>query len=189
MRIITGSARGVRLETLAGEATRPTSERAKEAIFSMLGLGFEGRRILDLFAGSGQMGLEALSRGAQSATLVDASRAALEVVRRNAERTKLTARVRSVCSDALSYLKSSAEQPFHLVFLDPPYHAGLLPESLRLLKEKRLLAPGAVIVCESAAHEDVFGDDERLASCFRVLKRTRYGIAHITVLCTEEESE
>ena len=189
MRIITGSARGVRLETLSGEATRPTSERAKEAIFSMLGLGFEGRRVLDLFAGSGQMGLEAISRGAQSATLVDASRAALEVVRRNAERTKLAARVRPVCSDALSYLKSNADQPFHLVFLDPPYHAGLLPASLRLLKEKHLLAPGAILVCESASHEDVFGSDEALAAQFGVLKRTRYGIAHVTILKNEEGIE
>ncbi|MGN1048588.1 MAG: RsmD family RNA methyltransferase, partial [Eubacteriales bacterium] len=89
MRIITGSAKGVRLATLDGENTRPTTERAKEAVFSMLQFDIEGRRVLDLFAGSGQMGLEALSRGAASAVMVDHAKAAVEIIHKNIEKTKL----------------------------------------------------------------------------------------------------
>ena len=89
MRIITGTARGTRLETLPGDATRPTAERVKEALFSMIQFDIEGRRVLDLFAGSGQLGLEALSRGAAKATFVDSNRDALNVIKRNAQKTKL----------------------------------------------------------------------------------------------------
>ena len=89
MRIITGRARGVRLNTLPGEGTRPTSERAKEAVFSMLQFDLQGQAVLDLFAGSGQMALEAISRGASHAVLSDASSAAVGVIRANAEKTRL----------------------------------------------------------------------------------------------------
>ena len=87
MRIITGKAKGIRLKTLEGEATRPTSERAKEAVFSMIQFEIEGRTVLDLFGGSGQLALEALSRGASSAIVSDASKAAVDVIRKNAEKT------------------------------------------------------------------------------------------------------
>ena len=187
MRIITGSARGVRLETLSGESTRPTSERAKEAVFSMLQFGLEGRRVLDLFSGSGQMALEALSRGAASAVLVDAGKSAMEVIKRNVQRTKLEGRARPVCSDALRYLERCAEQPFHLVFLDPPYAAGLIPQSLKLLVSRGLLAPGAMVVCESADPQDVWGKNEALKEQFEVLKATRYGVAHVTILTPKKE--
>ena len=129
MHIITGSARGVKLETLKGEQTRPTSERAKEAIFSMLQFDLEGRRVLDLFAGSGQMGLEALSRGAASAVLADKSKDAVGIITRNAQKTKLAQHAKIVTADAVTYLSRCTDGPFHLVFLDPPYAAGLLPPS------------------------------------------------------------
>ena len=96
MRIITGSAKGTRLETLDGEMTRPTSERVKEAIFSMIQFDVEGKRILDLFGGSGQLGLEALSRGADIATFVDSSRDAAELIKRNAQKAKLFDRCRRI---------------------------------------------------------------------------------------------
>ena len=187
MRIITGSARGVRLDTLAGESTRPTSERAKEAIFSMLQFGLEGRRVLDLFAGSGQMALEALSRGAASAILVDAGKPALDVIKRNAQRTKLESKARLVCSDALRFLSTCREQPFHLIFLDPPYAARLIPQSLKLLLERALLAPGAIVVCESAAPEDVWGEENALKDSFEVMKATKYGVAYVTILTPKKE--
>lgn len=188
MRIITGSARGVRLDTLPGESTRPTSERAKEAIFSMLQFGLEGRRVLDLFAGSGQMALEALSRGAEFAVMVDAGKSALEVIKRNAQRTRLEQRARLVCSDAMRYLEGCSEQPFHLVFLDPPYAAGLIPQSLKLLLARKLLTPGAIVVCESFSAADVWDDNEDLKSRFEILKATRYGVAHVTILTPKKET-
>ncbi|MBQ2240957.1 MAG: RsmD family RNA methyltransferase, partial [Clostridia bacterium] len=92
MRIITGSARGVSLMTLPGEATRPTAERTKEAVFSMIQFDIEGRKILDLFAGSGQLALEALSRGAASAVLCDKSKEAINIIKKNAEKTRLSDR-------------------------------------------------------------------------------------------------
>ena len=187
MHIITGSARGVRLETLAGERTRPTSERAKEAIFSMLQFELEGRRILDLFAGSGQMGLEAVSRGAQSAVLVDCAKEACEIVRKNVAKTRLGARTRVVCADALRFLESCAEPPYHLVFLDPPYASGLLPSVLWALLDKKLLTEGAIVVAECGAEKDLFGGDAALSARYEILKTKRYGVAYVFLLTPAKE--
>ena len=188
MHIITGSARGVKLETLKGEQTRPTSERAKEAIFSMLQFELEGRRVLDLFAGSGQMGLEALSRGAASAVLTDKSKDAVGVITRNAQKTKLADRARILAMDAASYLARSTDGPFHLVFLDPPYAAGLLPAVLRTLLEKKLLTAGATVVAECGDPAALFGGDAALAAKYSVEKEKRYGAAYVYFLtpCEEE---
>ncbi len=182
MHIITGAARGVRLETLDGTLTRPTSERAKEAIFSMLQFDLQGRRVLDLFAGSGQLGLEAVSRGASLAVLVDGAREAVEVIRRNVAKTRLSEGVRVVQSDALSYLNGCREEPFHLVFLDPPYAAGLLPAALTALCKRDLLSVGATVVAECGDPRDLFGGDEALAAQYEIFKSKRYGAAHVFFL-------
>ena len=151
MRVITGSARGCTLETLEGLDTRPTVARVKEAIFSAISFEIEGRRVLDLFAGSGQMGIEALSRGAESCVFVDRSREAVSVIGRNLRRAKLDA-AEVVCTDAVGYLTHTAET-FDLVFLDPPYAAGLLLPCLELLSEK--MAAGGTVVCESDRNTDL----------------------------------
>ena len=182
MRIITGSARGTHLYTRSGEQTRPTSERAKEALFSMLQQKPYGARVLDLFAGSGQLGLEALSRGAVSAVFVDNSKEAAEIVRRNAERTHLLPKAKIVTGDAVSYLKGCREAPFDLCFLDPPYAAGTLPQCLRLLVTQGLLAKDALVITESRESADVFGGDTALADKFEVIKQNSYGVACITVM-------
>ena len=187
MRIITGSARGVRLETLPGDTTRPTSERTKEAIFSMLQFDMEGRRVLDLFAGSGQLGLEALSRGAASAVFVDRAKEAAAVVSRNAAKTRLQDRAKICVCDALSFLSACREAPFHLVFLDPPYAARLLPPVLKKLTESGLLAPGATVVAECGDPAMLFGGDEALAARYEILKEKRYGAAHVFVLTPAKE--
>lgn len=187
MRIITGSARGVRLETLAGDATRPTAERTKEALFSALQFSIEGRRVLDLFAGSGQLGLEALSRGAEKAWLIDSSRDAVGVITRNAERTRLAERTVIQRAEALSFLAGYRGEPFHMIFLDPPYAAGLLPECLRLISARNLLTVGGIVVAESAREQDVFAGDDALRAGFEVLKATRYGAAFVTILSNREK--
>lgn len=184
MRIITGSARGTHLYTLEGEATRPTSERAKEALFSMLGERVIGAHVLDLFAGSGQLGLEALSRGAADCLFVDGSKQACSIVSRNAERTHLQDRATLKNSEALSLLRSCRQQ-FDLVFLDPPYAAGLLPDCLRLLAENKLLTPRAIVVAECADPKDLFAADADLEARYSVLKQNRYGAAYLTVLKEE----
>ena len=188
MHIITGSARGVKRETLKGEQTRPTSERAKEAIFSMLQFGLEGRRVLDLFAGSGQMGLEALSRGAASAVLTDKSKEAAAIIAKNAQKTKLADRTKILSVDATTYLARCTDGPFHLVFLDPPYAAGLLPPVLRALLDKKLLTPGATVVAECGDPAALFGGDTALAAGYAVEKEKRYGAAYVYFLtpCEEE---
>ncbi len=183
MRIITGSARGTRLSTLAGDNTRPTAERVKEAVFSML-QSVRSLRVLDLYAGSGQLALEALSRGATSAVLCDSSRAAVGVIRSNAEKTHLQEACDVRCMDAFLLLSrlSSEKKSFDLVFLDPPYAAGVLPKVLTALSSGGLLEAGARIVCESAAEGDVFGGDAELSQRFEVLRVARYGAAVVTLL-------
>lgn len=183
MRIITGKARGVRLSTLEGDHTRPTSERAKEAVFSMLQFDIVGARVLDLFAGSGQMGLEALSRGAQSAAFCDLSKSAIEIVKANAKKTRLEPACDIYCGDYKVFLQRlSGRKSFDMVFLDPPYAQSLVPQAINGLIKGKLLAQNARLVCETASPNDVFGGDEAMADRFEILKQTRYGIAHVTVL-------
>ncbi len=187
MRIITGRARGTQLYTLAGETTRPTSERAKEAVFSMLQFELSGARVLDLFAGSGQMALEAISRGASSAVLVDASREAVDILRKNVAKTHFEAECEIKCADYAQFLRGKCQASFNLVILDPPYAARLVAPALKLLLCGGWLSAGATIVCESA-EEDIFENDLSLAAQFEVRRRAKYGVAHMTVLTYKEES-
>ena len=183
MRIITGKARGVKLLTLDGENTRPTAERAKEAIFSMIQFDIEGRTVLDLFSGSGQLGLEAVSRGASHADLVDKSRDAIEVIRKNAIKTKLSLDCAIYCSDFLEFLqKHKGRGQYDLIFLDPPYHSKCIPDALRALVKLDLLKPMFTIVCETQNASDVFMGDAALEKHFSVRKQARYGVANITIL-------
>ena len=147
MRVITGSARGVRLKTPEGMDTRPTTERVKEALFSAIQFEIEGRRVLDLFAGSGQLGIEALSRGASEAVFVDTSKASVQLIRENLKRTKLAERAQVVHSDYLTFLQRQ-RQKFGLIFLDPPYAAQDLEKSLAAISEFDILSSGGIIVTE-----------------------------------------
>ncbi len=174
MRIITGSAKGKKLVSLEGEATRPTSERIKEAIFSSIQFDVEDRRVLDLFAGSGQMGLEALSRGAQKATFIDSSREAMDIVKQNARSTGFFDVCHYLVSDWRNYIrKASGREQFDLVFVDPPYAMECCAEAANYLAEKELIIPGAIVVLESG-EEEIYADDERLLG-YRVIKSTHYG--------------
>ena len=147
MRIITGSARGAVLTTLEGEATRPTSSKVKEAIFSSIQFDIEGRRFLDLFAGSGQMGLEALSRGAEKAVMVDNSREAIEIMKANAQKTHLYQKTSILCMDFQQYIRSARGKiQFDIVFLDPPYALRLIPEAACALYDAGLRVPEDVSV-------------------------------------------
>ena len=181
MRVITGSARGRRLDTLPGTETRPTAEKVKEALFSAIQFEIEGRQVLDLFAGSGQLGLEAISRGATRATFVDASKEAAAIIGKNIEKTHFADACRVVSSDVAAFLRSDAGQ-YDLVFVDPPYAAGLTKGTLALLVSGGKLAPGAIVVAETGEERDVFGDDAALASHFTVTKRVRYGKAAVAFL-------
>ena len=174
MRIITGKAKGKKLFTLEGEATRPTSERIKGAIFSAIQFDIEGRRALDLFAGSGQMGLEALSRGAVSATFIDSSRDAMEIVKKNARATNLFDESKFIVSDGANYIrKAQGRDQYDLVFIDPPYAMNLCKKSVEALLRYEALADGAIVVLESGDEE--IDLNSLPYSNFEVIKSTSYG--------------
>ena len=147
MRVITGKARGIVLKTPDGMATRPTSDRVKEAIFSIIHFDIPSARVLDLFGGTGQLGIEALSRGAKSAVFVDEREDACRLIRENLKRTKLEQSARVVRSDYMAYLKTCSEQ-FDIVLLDPPYAEVFLENSLKMITEIDILQSGAIIVAE-----------------------------------------
>ncbi len=203
MRVITGSARGTKLDALEGEVTRPTTDRVKEALFSMIQFDIEGRAVLDLFGGSGQLAIEALSRGAARATIVDQSRDAVNIIMDNAKRTHLFDRCRISAADYSSFIRGAAgREKYDIVFLDPPYDSGLLPASLEALHKGDLYADGAYIVCETDCDipvknsrarkdedltaecvlRDVFGGKEDLAAKYDVVKSNLYGRTRITLL-------
>ena len=147
MRVITGKARGVTLKTPDGMQTRPTSDRVKEAMFSIINFDIPGARVLDLFGGTGQLGIEALSRGAASATFVDAGEPACKLIRENLKRTKLEADGKVVRSDYLAYLNRCREQ-YDIIFLDPPYAEVFLENSLKRIAEIDILQSNGIIVAE-----------------------------------------
>ena len=177
MRIITGKARGIRLETLEGLETRPTSERSKEAIFSMLQFNIAGSEVLDLFAGSAQMGLEALSRGASSAVMVDQNKDAIRIMEENALKTKLFPQCKIWRSDYMDYIRRNHGEAFDIIFLDPPYAGELLEKSLKYIDEGEILAPDGIIVAESALETEL---PETFGS-LKLEKRYRYGTVAVRI--------
>lgn len=182
MRIITGSARGTKLLSPDGMATRPTSERAKEATFSSLAMEIPGRFVLDLFAGSGQLALEALSRGADYAYMVENAPEAMRVIRQNVSRTHFEDKVMLCQSDCAVFLrKVHPPRPFDLVFIDPPYAAHLVPDILDTMIQADILADQAIIVCESE-EDDVLAGRENLQRIFTVRRKARYAKATVTIL-------
>ena len=152
MRVITGTARGRILETLKGDDVRPTTDKVKEAIFSAIQFELEGRHFLDLFAGCGQMGIEALSRGCATATFIDKSKASVKVIERNLAVTNLKQLSRVINADSVNFIKNTA-QDFDIVFLDPPYNKGLLQEVMPLVAQR--MKKTGVIICESALNDEI----------------------------------
>ena len=175
MRVITGIARGKRLVTVSGnDIVRPTGEKVKEALFSSIQLDIEGRRVLDLFAGCGQLGIEALSRGADSATFVDCNDSSLKAVKQNLENTGLCDKSTVHKSDYATFALR-CNQKFDIAFLDPPYQAGILEDAVS--KTIPLMSDFGKIFCE---HPNELKLPEKIDS-FTVCKVYRYGKTLITV--------
>lgn len=152
MRVISGSAKGVNLKTPDGMLTRPTADRVKEAIFSIIQFDLPGAKVLDLFGGTGQLGIEAISRGAQSAVFVDHQESACKIIRENLSRTKLINQAKVVRSDYLTFLKTCKDQ-FNIILLDPPYVEVFLENSLNFITEIDILQSDGIIVTERPAHK------------------------------------
>ena len=174
MRVVTGTARGMKLLEPEGMDIRPTTDVVKEALFNIIQFDIEGRRVLDLFAGTGQLGIEALSRGAASAVFVDQSKAAVKLVKTNLEKTRLSGG-KVVQGDSIAYL--SGPEKFDLVFLDPPYASGLLENALKKLFAFDKLHTGGIIVCESSADKQL----PEAEAPYALLKSYRYGKVKLTL--------
>lgn len=183
MRVITGSARGRKLQAPEGFVTRPTSDRVKEAIFSIVQFELEGRRVLDLFAGSGQMGIEALSRGAVTATFVERNPEAVKIIKANLAHTRLEDRGMACAMDVTNYLKRCRNR-FDVIFIDPPYRENLLETTVKQLSEIDILSEGGIIVCERPS-------DMTLNAAYGAFTKTkdyRYGKTGVTVYRAETQN-
>lgn len=150
MRVIAGAVKGRKLKSIEGSGTRPTTDRVKESVFNIIQFDIEGRNVLDLFAGTGQMGIEALSRGAVSAVFVDQKKEAVRAVTDNIALTGYGDSAEVIQQDALVFL-SGCEKKFELIFLDPPYDSGLLKKSLKAIATFDILSISGIIVCETSA--------------------------------------
>lgn len=182
MRVITGKARGVALKTPEGMQTRPTADRVKEALFSVIQFDIPGAVVLDLFGGTGQLGIEALSRGAKRTVFVDQRREACDLIRENLRRTKLSQDAQVVQSDYLQYLNRCKEK-FNIIFLDPPYAETFLENALKCIMEIDILQSNGIIVTERPA-------DKALDYDFPGYTRSRdykYGKTLITLYRRETE--
>ena len=167
MRVITGSARGRKLKTPENYDIRPTTDNVKESVFNILQFDIEGRKVLDLFAGTGQMGIECLSRGAESAVFVDRSAAAVKLIKENLKNCNLQGTV--LCQDALSYLRSCGK--FDLIFVDPPYDSDLYEEVLNSINLFDILHDGGIIMCEARRGREL----PELTGAYRKIKEYSYG--------------
>ena len=159
MRVITGKARGIQLKTPDGLKTRPTADRVKEALFSIINFDIPGARVLDLFGGTGQLGIEALSRGAKSAVFVDAAEDACRLIRENLKRTRLEQDARVVRSDYMDYLRRCREN-YEIILLDPPYAEVFLENALKCITEIDILQSGGIIVTERPLGKELPWDFE-----------------------------
>ena len=157
MRVITGKARGIVLKTPTGMATRPTADRVKEAIFNIIQFEVPTARVLDLFGGTGQLGIEALSREAKSAVFVDEREDACRLIRENLKRTKLEQYGRVIRADYMAYLRTCKEK-FDIILLDPPYAEVFLENSLKMITEIDILQSGGIIVTERPVGKELSYD-------------------------------
>ena len=173
MRVITGTARGRRLKTPENYDIRPTTDNVKESVFNIIQFDIEGRRVLDLFAGTGQLGIECLSRGAAEAVFIDENTAAVKIVKENLRTCGFTAAV--LQQDALSYLRHCGK--FDLVFVDPPYDSGLYESVLETINSVDILSDGGIILCESRREKPL----PDMRAPYRKKKEYNYGRVKLTV--------
>ncbi len=176
MRVISGSARGRKLIALPGLDTRPTTDRVKESVFNIIMPYLPAGKVLDLFSGSGALGIEALSRGTDSCVFVEKEKAALDITVKNTELARVADRAKCVLSDALTFLERTSDK-FDIIFLDPPYNTGLLTKTTEKIAERGLLSDGGIIVAES----EYMGEEPDVGK-FDVVKQAKYGKTVIFVL-------
>ncbi len=184
MRVISGLAKGRVLESLEGEATRPTTDRVKESIFNIIQFDIEGRRVLDLFGGSGQMSIEAVSRGADFALVVENSKQAATVIRNNIKKCGFSDKMRLYIGDFSEVL--TKDEKYDVIFLDPPYNSAYLAKAISMIHSIDILSNGGIIVCETDKNAEI----PDLPYPYHKRREYIYGRTKITVIRkTEGDSE
>lgn len=183
MRVISGTARGRRLKELQGMDTRPTTDKVKESMFNIIQFDLEGRKVLDLFAGTGQLGIEALSRGAAHCTFIDTRRDAVAVIKENLKSTNFSQQSSVMQSDSLAFL-SSCREKFDIIFLDPPYQTDFLDRCMETVVMFDILNEHGIMVCESAADRVL----PTLPEEYQMSREYRYGKIKLTI-CRRERKE
>lgn len=173
MRVISGKARGTSLYSLEGNHTRPTTDRVKESMFSIINFYIQDRMVLDLFGGSGALGIEALSRGAKKCYFVENSRAAADIIKKNIEKTNCTENAVLKIVDYKAFLNSVNEK-FDVIVLDPPYNKKMCDEAMKIIYERNLLSDDGIIVCETEYGEEINTD-------FAKKKDYKYGKIKLSV--------
>ncbi len=176
MRVISGSARGRRLKELQGMETRPTTDKVKESLFNIIQFDLPGRRVLDLFGGTGQLGIESLSRGAAHCTFVEQRRDAVKLIRENLDECRLSEQAKVLQGDSLAFLTSCREK-FDVIFLDPPYHTDLMDRALELVTKIDILSENGIIICETMAQREL----PQLPAPYEWGKDYRYGQIKLTI--------
>jgi 16S rRNA (guanine966-N2)-methyltransferase len=183
MRVISGSAKGRSLKAVPGIGTRPTTDKVKEAIFSMIGPYFDGGQVLDLFAGTGGLSIEALSRGMDHAVLTDMDKKSIDTIKHNLQATDLAGQAEVYCTDARRAMKAliKREAKFDLVFLDPPYRLKIVLDLLEQLEQQNMLNSQATIVVEHDAEDAYQNPIGRL----QWIRRAEYGDTAVTIFKNE----
>ena len=176
MRVITGSVRGRKLQEPVGMDIRPTTDQVKEALFNISQFDIEGRRVLDLFAGTGQLGIEALSRGAASCLFLDESKKSVDIINENLRRCGFKAMVQRC--DSLGYLRGCGRESFDLIFIDPPYGQGLEDKAIETIVEFDILAKGGIMAIETRREQSV----RAVPPEYGTTKEYRYGKIKLTVI-------
>lgn len=176
MRVVSGSARGRRLKELQGMETRPTTDKVKESLFNVIQFDIPGRKVLDLFGGTGQLGIEALSRGAAHCTFIDQRRDAVALIRENLKLCRLEENAKVMQGDSLAFLGSCREK-FDVIFLDPPYHTDLMDRALELVTKIDILSEHGIIICETMADRQL----PPMEAPYEWGKDYRYGQIKLTI--------
>ena len=179
MRVISGTSRGRKLREPLGMDIRPTTDMVKEFVFNIIQFDIEGRRVLDLFAGTGQMGIEANSRGAAFVTFTDASQQAVGLIKENVAACKMGGNTEIIRTDAIAFLERCGK--YDVIFVDPPYDTPLLDEAVKKIIEFDILKENGIILCESKANRQIGG----ICSPYRLKKEYRYGKIKITTIIRE----
>lgn len=175
MRVVSGTARGCKLQPVPGMNTRPTTDRVKENVFNLIQDHVRGAEVLDLFAGTGQLGIEALSRGAQHCDFVEHNKTAFGIVSKNVESARVKDKSALHRTEAEDFVSRAGRQKYDLIFLDPPYGGEILENALKLIERFDILSVNGIIICESAV-------EDRFAHGFEAVRERRYGATLITVL-------